>query len=433
MNIPLDNLYHFVEGITNKSAVFYLFLPHGSRKILDLQMLRSYPEQQRLTAPRIICHDQEPLDFYNYTDDKQEMQICAQNVNQQFKDKCGIEDWLLIKNNNLKLGTFVYAGIDIRDQAVLLHSELNSLDLQMYEKNGYVGAYWWSHAIIARDWYRYAQVDPDLYHTRHPHVPFLIYSRGFTREREYRLKFIELLVKNDLVNCSTISMLHQEDGQPVYSYEYQDRQFTVNDPYIFDKIPECQALASASATYDSHDVVNSYINIVLETQFNGSKLHLTEKILRPIACGQPFMLAAAPGALALLRYYGFETYHKLIDESYDLENDPVKRLEKIVAAMQKLKSQTTQQWSEWWKQAQSIALYNQKHFFSNEFYSQIVNQLRFNLANALAQVDNTKGKHWRENRKLLRQLKPHNWKTALSLPNDLIKLSELLSLRKIRS
>jgi len=78
-------------------------------------------------------------------------------------------------------------------------------------------------------------------------------------------------------------------------------------------------------------------------------------------------------------------------------------------------------------------LYNQKHFFSNEFYSQIVNQLRFNLANALAQVDNTKGKHWRENRKLLRQLKPHNWKTALSLPNDLIKLSELLSLRKIRS
>jgi hypothetical protein len=433
MNIPLDNLYNFIEGIANNTAVFYLFLPHGSRKISDLKILKNYPQQQILTAPRVICHDQEPLNFAYYTDDAKEMQICKQIVNKQFIDRFSIENWLGIQNNNLRLGTYQYAGIPIHDKTVLLHSELNSLDLDTYQKNGYVGAYWWSHAIISRDWYRYAQVDPKLYTPRFPTTSFLIYSRGFTKEREYRLKFLELLVKSSLHQGSKVSILHKEDEQLVAQYTASDRKLQVADLSFLSQIPECQAPSSSSAGYDASDIVSTYINVVLETQFNGSKLHLTEKTLRPIACGQPFILAAAPGALTLLRHYGFHTYESLIDESYDFEIDPVRRLEKIIFAMKKLQSQSVKEWQDWWHHAQQIALHNQRYFFSNDFYQIVVNQLRSNLTVALQEVGHTKGKLWRSNRNYLRNTKCANWKTALTLDNEKIKLKELLRLRKIGS
>ena len=409
-------------------AVFYLFLPHGSRKISDLSMLRYYSQDQILTAPRVICHDQEPLNYQYYSDDSAEMQHLTQQINQQFKNGCGVSKWLQLSNNNLKLGTYSMAGIDIHDNAVLLHSELNSADLELYESNGYIGAYWWSHGLIARDWYRYAQVDPMLQIERSPTIPFLIYSRGFTREREYRLKFIELLVQNNLHLSSQISMLHMEDGKEVQQYVPLDQQFQVKDLSVFDKIVECKVSGSASAVYNTDEIINSFVNVVLETQYNGSKMHLTEKILRPIACGQPFILAAAPGALSLLRYYGFTTYEGLIDESYDLETDSVKRLEKIVLSMQKLQSQSKQEWNTWWNQAQHIAKLNQTHFFSEEFFTRVVTQLKFNLSNALYQAETTRGKFWRNNRKQLRITKPNNWKAALNLPNERLKAGKLFSL-----
>lgn len=433
MNIPLDNLYNFIEGIANNTAVFYLFLPHGSRKISDLQMLNDYTQYQILTAPRVICHDQEPLNFDYYTDNLEQMQICKAMTNQQFFDKFGVENWLGIKNNNLKLGTYGHAGIDIHDKTILLHSELNSIDLETYQNNGYVGAYWWSHAIISRDWYRYAQADPNLYMPRSPTKTFLIYSRGFTKEREYRLKFLELLVNSNLDQHSIVSMLHNEDGQSVKQYIPHDSALFVSDPLIFNQIPECQVSSSASAGYNFKDIISTYLAVVLETQFNGSKLHLTEKTLRPIACGQPFILAAAPGALALLRHYGFQTYENLIDESYDFEANSVRRLEKIIHAMKKLQSQSNKQWQDWWHHAQQIALHNQRYFFSHDFYQIVVNQLRSNLTVALQEVGHTKGKLWRSNRNYLRNTKCANWKTALTLDNEKIKLKELLRLRKIRS
>ena len=42
------------------------------------------------------------------------------------------------------------------------------------------------------------------------------------------------------------------------------------------------------------------------------------------------MLAATPGSLQYLKQYGFETFHGLIDESYDTILDPRERLKTIV-------------------------------------------------------------------------------------------------------
>ena len=101
--------------------------------------------------------------------------------------------------------------------------------------------------------------------------------------------------------------------------------------------------------------------------------------------------------------------------------------------MCKLQTQSKQEWESWWQQAQQIAVFNQRHFFSKEFYKLITIELRNNFVKAFNQVKTTKGNLWRSNRKLLRINKPNNWKNALVLPNEKTKLQALLSLRKIRS
>ena len=41
-------------------------------------------------------------------------------------------------------------------------------------------------------------------------------------------------------------------------------------------------------------------------------------------------------------------------------------------------------------QAQAIANYNQQHFFSKEFFNQVVDELKTNLKSGLMALDNTR-------------------------------------------
>jgi hypothetical protein len=109
--------------------------------------------------------------------------------------------------------------------------------------------------------------------------------------------------------------------------------------------------------------------------------------LRPIACGQPFILAAGPGALQYLRRYGFQTFEPLIDESYDLENNSLVRLKKIVSSMEKIKSMSDKDLEQLYK----IARYNQQHFFSNEFFEIVKTELVNNLKVAFDQLTSSVG------------------------------------------
>ena len=82
--------------------------------------------------------------------------------------------------------------------------------------------------------------------------------------------------------------------------------------------------------YNDRLDVDAFWHVVTETVFYYDKLHLTEKIFKPIVSKQPFMLLAAPGNLAYLRSYGFKTFDGIIDESYDQIQDPDARIEAVV-------------------------------------------------------------------------------------------------------
>ena len=72
MNIPLDNLYHWIQGVAKHPVILYVFHPHGSKDIFNLDIFKVY--QNYSIEPTMICHDQEPLIFseheFNHDMDK---------------------------------------------------------------------------------------------------------------------------------------------------------------------------------------------------------------------------------------------------------------------------------------------------------------------------------------------------------------------------
>jgi hypothetical protein len=124
--------------------------------------------------------------------------------------------------------------------------------------------------------------------------------------------------------------------------------------------------------------------------FDDDRLHLTEKSLRPIAIGQPFILAATAGSLEYLRSYGFKTFGDVWDESYDAIKDPEQRLCAITDLMAQIANWGPPVQEKKLAEAQAIAKYNQQHFFSQEFFNLVTGELTANLTTALVYVEFTK-------------------------------------------
>ena len=364
MSVPTHNLYDFVHRVTKNRFLLYHFYPYSSRYLKDCQHLcidnwlqgpnsieiadqyhQSLPTDCQTTTsfmmlqPVLFCHDQEPLLFDYYNDSIDHMK--------EFCNSIRVLRSLTpeIQNQNLRWTLF-----SLQKTWILLHSELNSAELARYESTGsFVGAYWWSHAMLALDWYRFAQHDPALRMTDNYQKLFLIYRRDTTGSRTYRKTFVSgIEEKNIIEDCQIGSFLNYE------------------------------VTSESSATYDSVDHVQTAISVVLETIFD-SRIHLTEKSLRPLACGHPFILAAGPGSLALLRKYGFQTFSPYINETYDTVQDNDLRLDHILEEMKRIQQLPDYEKSQLIKQCNLIAEFNKKHFFSTDFFNLIVKELQDNV------------------------------------------------------
>ena len=342
MSIPTYNLYNFVaQALENKFLIKY-FYPWGEKgfaNIIDNYKDKIPGHQCRniSSQPVVLCHDQEPLDFDLYSDTQ-----LQHEYNQ-------LTDWVkqCIQWEYKDLNLRWHSPTNCNQFWTLLHSELNSPEVVRYEStDSFRCAYWWSHAIIARDWYRFALYDNRLKReSQDIKANFLVYARGQTGKRAYRIQFVELLKKISSVQLGSI------DEQIVTS--------------------------NTSAEYTPNDFTRTNCSLVLETVID--RIHLTEKTLRPIACGHPFILYNGQGALETLRSYGFHTFQPYIDESYDKEIDPTKRMHKILQEMNRINNSSKKYQEYIWKGCQEIADYNKKLFFSDKFLWRVKTELRKNV------------------------------------------------------
>lgn len=71
---------------------------------------------------------------------------------------------------------------------------------------------------------------------------------------------------------------------------------------------------------------SAMIDLVSET--TTKYFYITEKTMKPLAYGIPFVIVGCHKFLARLRKMGFKTFHPYIDESYDNESDLASRVDK---------------------------------------------------------------------------------------------------------
>lgn len=380
MHIPLDNLYHWIESQLPEPAAIYRFDPPGEKSIRNLSYLHPYSDIEEHILPEVICHDQEPLFFNLYKN----IDIDTASTLEAAKDIPVAE----LCGKNLRAAL---KQTSIYDKAILVHSEKNSSDLDDYILNGYIPVHYWAHAIIARDWFRFAKWDSRLEPNLIPDKLFLVYNRDWSGTREYRLKFSQMLVENQLLSaCKTSILKLSEHSQ----HQFKNAKLMPDSFEFLDQIAENKALPSSSADYNTDDINSTGISIVLETMFDDTRIHLTEKVLRAIACGHPFILAAGPGSLEYIKSYGFKTFGPWIDESYDKESDSLLRLEKIISSMKKIHGLSADDQKTLLAEIYKIAEFNKSWFFSDEFANVVKNELKVNLADAFVLVKQTRGKNY---------------------------------------
>lgn len=371
MTVPTHNLYDFVYQATEKQFCMLYFFPFGEKNIKNIKCFEMLKEQTRkipkdnllaqklfsktgivdsldhtyrtALQPVLFCHDQEPLYFDLYND----YSIYSSEKQAVF----GFADNSFYPHENFNL-RWIYPH-NMQSRWILLHSELNSENLRRYEDTGrFIGAYYWNHAILSLDWYRFAEHDTELTYNKNS-KNFLIYCRDTTGLRTYRKDFMEMLkTDQELYSCSQIGS------------------------FVFDNVD-----SNSSAEYDSYDISHTDLSVVLETVFD-DRIHLTEKTCRALATGHPFLLAAGPGSLQLLKKYGFKTFGPYLDESYDRETDSKKRLQKIISAMKSYSSLDKIKQQEVLEKCREIAKFNKAHFFSGDFFRMLEQELKDNIKTA---------------------------------------------------
>jgi hypothetical protein len=392
MSVPLDRLYNFLHDVCNRDdIIIYRFFPHGSRKITDLVMLKddkkTLLEKQKKFA---IFHDQEPLNFELYNNIKIFDELLEHSVEYaELKEILTDELYKkfrhvikrMIEKFNLKLA--IHSGL-YKVPVILVHSEQRSSNLQRYQSCDFIPVYWWCHGLLARDWFRYAELDPS-FNNRQVKKDFLIYNRAWSGTREYRLKFTEMLIENDLDKTCLMGFNSDDDGN-YKNYQFANQAFQINRHDLENYFHLNTFPSTASADYVGLDYCSTEIEVVLETLFDDDRLQLTEKILRPIACGQPFMLVGTHGSLGYLRDYGFETFGNLIDEHYDTVVDPAKRLEAVINEMKRIANLSGQEKSRLYADMRIIAQRNKELFFSQQWQQQIVDEYKRNFSDAYYQL-----------------------------------------------
>lgn len=253
------------------------------------------------------------------------------------------------------LGMMGIYGIRTINVPIWCHSEIYSPEIDSLANNLFVPCYYWYHAFVARDWFRHWRYSKSLMvgdKSDREHR-FLLYARDFSGTRGYRKTLVENLE------------IHQDQIQ----YHWNS---------------EATVGAEASAYINLDDANTAGIHLVAETLFDTPKIHLTEKIFKPMVMSQPFIVWGPPGTLEYLRSYGFRTFDGIWSEDYDLETDHDRRMFMLTELVDKISRLDQDQYREMYRRCLPIVAHNRDRFFSDTFMDFCWSELTINFEKAIA-------------------------------------------------
>ena len=119
-------------------------------------------------------------------------------------------------------------------------------------------------------------------------------------------------------------------------------------------------------------------SIVAETNFDNDYSFYTEKIVKPILAERLFIVFSSQHYLRNLRSLGFKTFDGIIDETYDIIEDPSTRFEQAFRQMEYL---TTVPQADVLAQIREIVQHNKRIMFETDWQHQFHDKLKTVLVN----------------------------------------------------
>jgi hypothetical protein len=177
--------------------------------------------------------------------------------------------------------------------------------------------------------------------------------------RSHRVRLWNQLHEKQLLDKSLTSFIGLDPPVRLEAeYELPDvdpRNYpaTGKDQDIYKKPYEHTACSLISETNDNDDVF------------------ITEKLWKPIMCGHFFIVHGNYLYLQRLKEMGFKTFGNYFDESYDLEQDPNKRIDNIVSLCSDLR---TKKWQDIYLQTKALRQHNYDTMFDKEKLSLEINK-----------------------------------------------------------
>lgn len=177
-------------------------------------------------------------------------------------------------------------------------------------------------------------------------LPQLNFSTFHRKETHYRKQLLEYLKNNNLLNLGYFNFAFANTSnllEPLSNVYEQTLQETESEIYKYYRA--------------------SNFDIVVETatHLNENRRFITEKTLRALALGQPFIAFNGARSLEYLRELGFKTYHSVWDEGYDSETNETLRFE-MFAELAKRLITNPNVFVEHRETLQQISEHNQYHF-----------------------------------------------------------------------
>jgi hypothetical protein len=285
-----------------------------------------------------------------------------------------------------------------RKIVIIANSEKSEFKNEFVKKNRFQHDwYYFYHGFAALDWYRDFQYYDSKSFEQFDKV-FICFNHLISNYRSYRLHLVSNIVEHGLADKGYVSFFLKDaygtwqdavaDPHSLLSTaaktKITENLSKVTEPMIIDTR---EPNGSLSADVSLYSMTRALWHVVTETIYFQPKLHLTEKTFKPIVSKRPFILVAAPGNLAYLKSYGFKTFDRWIDESYDNEPDNFKRIEMITQELEKLCKLSNAELKQMHREMQEVLEYNYQHFFG-DFKKIIVDEMVDNFLWILARQNN---------------------------------------------
>lgn len=280
---------------------------------------------------------------------------------------------------------------------IIANSEKSTLLDKFIRSNNMYSWYYFFHGFAALDWYRDFQFFTNTSFDKFTKV-FISYNNLISKYRSYRLHLGSEIIARDIAKDGYFSLPMQENNvswkniladknSSLSTKAKLEIHNNLKDQQTPFKIDDIIPNGATSANVDFDQLTSALWHVVTETVYFQEKLHLTEKVFKPIVAKRPFLLTAAAGNLAYLKSYGFETFSQWINESYDQETDNYLRIIKIADQLERLCQMPIDDLRAMHEEMKPVLEYNFNHFYTG-FREKITHELVDNFEHVLCQINN---------------------------------------------